>query len=206
MLFISISFQFVSSLLFHTFPPLQQPVPKIIMTHMVSLSPSSTNGLSIPSLYKDQTSFTEITIGMKPPTANGLSISFDKIYEMLDTKTTIPSFHTYSRFHYEDIYQSRYGQTISYNEYCRIEDAVAKIIIAFLHDTKRDVHYVFVFPDDGWLESESIVSYMTLDEYKKTLRIANVNLDIPRELLPRREPVKNYYRIYTWDRRFHPFL
>jgi len=65
---------------------------------------------------------------------------------------------------------------------------------------------MFVFPDDGWLESESIVSYMTLDEYKQTLRISNVNLDIPCELLPRNEAVNNYYRIYTWDRRFHPFL
>lgn len=186
-----------------------QPVaPKVIMTTARTLSTVSDYKERFMSVYRENNAvLIEVAMGMKPRENTGLSISFDTVYDNLDKTTTIPVFHPYSRFHYENVYQARFGRVVSYNDYCRLEDATANIVISLVHDTRPIVHYMIVFPDDGWLESESIVSYMTSDEYKNTLRISFLDLDdLSRDPLPLRESSRHHYRVYWWDRRDHPSI
>ena len=193
--------------MFHSHLP-PAVVPKVIMTTARTLSTVSDYKEKFPSVYREKDAvLIEIAMGMKPRETGGPSISFDTVYATLDKTSTIPVFHPYSRFHYENVYQARFGRVVSYNDYCRLEDATAKIVIALVHDTRSRVHYMIVFPDDGWLESESLVSYMTSDEYENTLRMSFLDLDdLSREAVPLREPTQHHYRVYSWDRRDHPLI
>jgi hypothetical protein len=140
-------------------------------------------------------------VGEKLSHENGLSISLRRIYENLPSAPVIPAFHPLSKFHYHILY-ARYANKISYNEYCLLEEGLARIIQQYLLDS-RPIHYVFYFSDPSWFYDESILSYLTKEERTLLERVLVVNLDAAVEL---KNTIPFEKIIHVWDKYNHPFI
>jgi hypothetical protein len=89
----------------------------------------------------------------------------------------IPPFHVYSRYHYEHIYRQRYGNLLSYADYCRLEQALSMMLLTISSSSDGGGEKAVVFNDPWWMDDESVVSYWTKGERNSIDRLLRIDLD-----------------------------
>lgn len=190
----------IASLL--TLPPLSSPVhkypippPKVILIGAREYEKNLL--LSAISTYTpDRTTIRNIEIDYRKP------VSMREMYaRSVMRPETIPLFHQFSTYHFQYIYSTRFGRSMTYSEYCLFEESVADVVVACAHDRRPDIVYTFLFSDPVWLDSESILSYTTSEEHDKIQRVVVQDLD--GEALFNIEPSIER-RIFTWRIQNHP--
>lgn len=154
------------------------------------------------------TSHVDIMVGTTLSYEFTNSIQLHELYKSSSSShgRIIPTYHPYSRFHYQYLYQARYASKMSYAEYCVFEEAVANILLAWIHDTRPITYHVY-WTDASWYHEESVLSYMTSDERKKLFRILVRSLDEVGDIEP--APYTTMYPEQTWfewKTPTHPFL
>jgi len=100
------------------------------------------------------------------------------------SKRLIPPFRVYSRYHHDILYDRRYGQKISYAQYCLLEEALALDLLDVTttsHNAADRKYVVIVFDDPWWMDDESVISYWTKKERSHVDRRFVLNLDTWRQ-------------------------
>jgi hypothetical protein len=81
-------------------------------------------------------------------------------------KEVIPMFHGLTPYHYKRFSESLLRDRLSYRKFCVLEEKMADIVFSYLGDTK---HHWIIYMDPMFLYLDSIKSYGTTQEIKRTL-------------------------------------
>jgi len=121
----------------------------------------------IPLLQKEKAN---MYLHIDTPLLHSLALTTSSSSRMM------PSYHSFSRYHYEILYKSRYGHVMSYVEYCQLEEKLAMMVL--------ERHSILCFDDPWWMDDQSIISYFTKEERSNIKRVLEVDLSQSQTLLP----------------------
>lgn len=76
---------------------------------------------------------------------------------LTNRQKTIPAFHELTPFHYQRYLDSRYSSFFSYSDFCLLEEQMADLTTAYLHDDSR--HWI-VQIDPVFLGPDGVKSYL----------------------------------------------
>jgi hypothetical protein len=109
-------------------------------------------------------------------------ISLPRLMETINPiSRPIPTFHIFSKFHYQRYVTSPFVSRMSYAEYCLWEEKVADIVFSYLGDQRR--HWTITIPA-FFLFNDAIKSYGTREVIQTTLWITpSVEIGSPDLLL-----------------------
>jgi hypothetical protein len=147
---------------------------------------------------------------INPKLSVSLSLSLHTLFENVHQKGSMeklqqmPRYLPYSLYHYQHLYQSHYGNKISFEDYCLLEKELASVLKMYLQDTSQRTFF-FVFSDPDWMSPESLLSFLSNEERLKLTRYLVIDLDSSGEelhFLP--SPVE--HKLYVWEKYSKPFL
>ena len=109
-------------------------------------------------------------------------ISLPRLMETINPiSRPIPTFHLFSKFHFQRYASSPFASQMSYADYCLWEEKVADIVFSYLGDQRR--HWIIQLPA-FFLYNDAIKSYGTRDVVQHTLWITpSVDIGSPNLLL-----------------------
>ena len=109
-------------------------------------------------------------------------ISLPRLMETINPiSRPIPTFHLFSKFHFQRYSSSPFASQMSYADYCLWEEKVADIVFSYLGDQHR--HWIIQLPA-FFLYNDAIKSYGTRDVVQHTLWITpSVDIGSPNLLL-----------------------
>jgi len=96
-------------------------------------------------------------------------IHLPRLLESLKTQpliSPIPRFHAYSYYHYSRYQSSGLSQSLSYAQYCLLEEKMASIVFAYLGDTR---HHWKLMMNPFFLYQDGLKSYGRSSELAHTL-------------------------------------
>jgi len=109
-------------------------------------------------------------------------ISLPRLMETINPiSRPIPTFHLFSKYHYQRYITSPFVSRMSYAEYCLWEEKVADVVFSYLGDQRR--HWTITIPA-FFLFNDAIKSYGTREMIQNTLWITpSVEIGSPDLLL-----------------------
>jgi len=112
--------------------------------------------------------------------------------------------HEPGQFHYQILYQARFGNVFSYPAYCGFEQTFSELVESYIRDTSSRIFFIYV-KDPLWFSDESLPSRFTgPQDPSKWMRVCVRDLDTP--IQNTMCPISSHATIYLWDKHMHDFL
>lgn len=184
--------------------------PKVVCINMNKNMNHEKQWLNVVSRYKSDfraegKSIVEIDATGTQEGKQWNHLSFPSLYaaSLLQSRSVMPLFHSYSSFHYQQVYGTRFGKTLSYPQYCQLEEAFSRVVQAYLHDTSLRVFFIYV-SDPLWFSEESLPSFLIKEEMEKMIRVCVRDLD--RDAKDVICPVSSHVSVFLWDHHVHDWI
>jgi len=139
--------------------------------HMVS-PPSVISIMSIMNDMKKSTTIIDLSfssssfINHDPSSMSIISVPPSMVWQQSLMKLPIPSYHMYSRLHYERFVSSKFSTQMTYSQFCCFEQTLSQIVQGYVQDTSRSFTLLL---DPIFLYDDSLPSFLTLSEKQRTL-------------------------------------